>query len=241
MAKKVRHYHGDPEIYGAFEMTRAAREPGEPAVKMNPTEEGEILVRRFDKYPEYQGTFWLVAGKGRGREAAKVDRLGNVVLNLQRFPIHVGTPGVVPDPKNPRELDFSGFLHSMLARGFVRVCHLKDADGNPLGNPSDEVNEDRVKFRDYSWGVLDAARYQQLAEELANSEQGRALLSDWKPKVRTRLANKLRNHAGKTADEAKQDLQILSEAQTYLDKASAKAKAALAVDKTKRGRPKKSR
>lgn len=222
------HYHGDPSIYGAFRVASPARPRGAPAPALPDSDpDNPIVVMRSDRYPELQGVFWLLSGRGRGREAMLVDRQGNVSPRLMVDDIHIGTPDVEPSKLDPQDLDLRGYLHRMLTMGWVRVDHLQDAEGEPLGFPSDEIRSDRTMWRDWAWRVLDVARLRQLASELDDAEPGRKLNGAWAPRLRMALEMKMRGHKGKTTDEAKHGSEIADTAQRYLDKAGARMRAAV--------------
>jgi len=176
--RKVYHEQGGDAPFSVF---RPARDGGEEAEypgfdpRKVKGQGNDGNVETDDEYPELQAVFWLLAPKGKGRNALSVDQKGNVKPNLDRRRFGLGTPGVKESPLNPGELDVAEFLRDQIALGNVRVDHLEDADGNPLGIPDDDVWAGRDSARDWCWGVLDPARLKQLDEELSASEDGRQL------------------------------------------------------------------
>jgi len=228
----IDHYHGSPSIYGPFDIVNPARKRGTPKPEEPELDlEYPIVVTRSDKYPELRGVFWLVSGRGRGREAIQTDRLGNVKFSLTVTSIGIGTPGVQTSNFNAQELNFDGFLHSMLAAGQVRVDHLRDENGEPMGYPTEEESRDRVKWRDWTWRIANATRLQQLAEELEAAEPGRRLSAGWMPRVRSSIETRLLSHVGKTSDGMNADRKTLATAREYLVKAAGKIAAAIGADR----------
>ena len=217
----VNHLHGDPAVYGQF-LVLAEPDPRGKLEDQYP-EEGEVIIRRIRKFPEYAGNFWLLAAKGKSRSPLSADRAGNVSVNCKTFKIYEGTNGVKPSQLNKGELDIAAFLQDKLALGWVRVDHLEDADGVKFGCPDPATNRGRESFREYSWGLLDPHRLKQLATEMNTSEPGRKILDSWAPAVPLSVERRLLSPKGKLDVDVKRDRVTLASARARL------AEAALAV------------
>ena len=142
-----------------------------------------IVITTDRSTPVYGAVYWLASPRGRGRYAISADARGNVAPNLVVHYFHIGSPGATIDQLDKHKLDLSGAHIRLLARGFVRVDHLKDADGKPLGVPSRDVQRDAQRWHEYKMGLLDVDRMRQLQQELSASEDGRTLLAEWNPRI----------------------------------------------------------
>lgn len=225
MSNKVYHRHGLNE---PFTVVREARpddgSDGMPRISRNKVREtgSAWIVKSDDEYPRYAAVFWLITPVGRGRSSVSIDYQGNVQPNLFRETFGAGTPGVGTDDMNPGDLEFSGFMHEKLARGLVRVDHLKDENGVPLGVPADNVWTDGEKKRDYAWGLFNPARLAQLGRELKASEQGRKLALTWTPKIPANMHRRIRSAIGKSRGQVEADTKTLETINTYLGKLRAR-------------------
>ncbi len=143
---------------------------------------GDVIVTPDNRYPTFAVAMWLISPKGKGRHSLHADHQGRVRPNISIIPIHVGTPGVSVSKRDDTKLDLEEFWIIQLSRGFVRVDHLKDANGEPLGLPDLATRRGGDSYTAWCNRVLDPARLKQLHAELGAAE-GRGLLTNWKPDV----------------------------------------------------------
>lgn len=186
------------------------------------------LAQRLSEYPDYQAVFWLATPQGRGRYSVHVDLKGNVQPHLLHKRFGLGTEGVKESETHPGELDCERFLHNMLAKGWVRVDHLENAEGEKLGIPPSHIWRERTTARDWCWELFDAARLQQLQRELR--EYGRELLPTFNPQIPRHVLNQLEDAEGKSAGQIARDNAIRNAAQRYLGKLRERYMAALYPD-----------
>ncbi len=223
----VKHLHGS---HVPWAVAYPAREPGTPLSLPLLSKVGETVIQRDDTHPEYVAVFWLVSGEGKGREAVRTDGQGIVTLNLLRDRFGMGTTGVEESSINEGDIDVTKYLQGRLASGYVRVDHLEDEDGEPLGIPDDALynGADRVAWAEWTKRVLNPARLRQLDRELRESESGRRLKPNWLPTVTGATQRKLQTARKKEAGHIASDRALLKSAKDTLAQMSADIKAALA-------------
>jgi hypothetical protein len=208
-------------------VTQAKREPLViPPIDVF-TPQRPIVITRDQRFPVYRAVYWLASPVGRGRYAIVADAQGRVSPNMIVHRFHVGTDGVTVSKLNPDELDLSVAHIALLSQGLVRVDHLKDENGVELGLPSDAVRRKGDSFVKYKMGLLNEARLRQLQAELAASEQGRTLLSEWAPAVPSGVETALLKRTGKSKAEISLDRKLSDAMQAKVEKLADKVRAAL--------------
>lgn len=222
----VKYLHGS---HVPWVVAYPARAPGSPLPMPVLSKIGETVIQRDDTYPEYVAVFWLVSAEGKGREAVRTDGQGIVTINLLRDRFGLGTTGVSESEINEGDIDVTKYLQGRLASGYVRVDHLKDEDGEPLGIPDDALYNggDRVAWAEWTKRVLNPARLRQLDRELKESESGRRLKPNWLPTVTSATQRKLQTARKKEPGHIASDRALLKDAKDTLAQMSADIKAAL--------------
>lgn len=181
------------------------------------TDTNPIVVTSDQRFPVYEAVYWLAAPKGRGRYAIEADGQGRVFPNLLVHRFHVGTPGVSVSKLNPDQLDLTGAHIILMTRGLVRVDHLKDETGTPLGLPSAAVQRKGDTFAEYKAGLLNPTRLRQLQAELQASEEGRTLLSAWAPQLPKGVEDGLLEAGNKPPTKIKLDREMAASMRQKVD------------------------
>lgn len=213
----VKFVHG---LHEPFPILVEALEKGQrmPDVEFDGPDQG--VARLEMRQHIYGAALWLAAPRGRGRHALHADLTGKVRPNIQIRKIYVGSPGVVVDPLDSRALDMTGWMIREGARGFVRVDHLKDADGEPLGLPDEATKRGRDSYTEWCRRLLDPTRLQQLQEELSKSEEGRTLVAGWRPLVAGFVKETLERPGNKSEGRRKHDAETLASIEGQMGKAA---------------------
>lgn len=206
-----------PSIQGLSSPFKVYREP-KPYSLPELTAPGQIVVTGDTSHEVLIGAFWLVSPVGRGRFSMCVNEVGDVMPNIHVTKISIATPGAKSSALEPGRLDIDDFLIAQQARGFVRVDHLEDEDGRPLGLPSKDWSPEERKA--WAWGLFNDARLRQLQQELMHAE-GRSLKRGWRPAMRPFVRVKLLSNRRKDQAQIDGDRATLAEIQKQLALAAA--------------------
>ena len=207
----IANIHG---LHEPFTVVRQAMKRGRRDLEI--PDEGEVVATLENQFSVMVGMFWLISAGGRGRSPIFTDASGTVTPRIIKVPLHEGAFEAKKSNLNPTELDFSDTVIALISQGMVRVDHLRDEKGEPLGLPSQSVYESREYFT-WCQGVLNQARLKQLHQELQDSEEGRGLSANFKPKMGGSVERRLLSKAGKEVAHRDEDRKILKQMKAKLE------------------------